>query len=260
VKGFYFLRQGVVKMKEPSIFLSSEITREDALTIIRWLQDDEVRKYLSDTNDVSAQIAQVISRVNLPVLTHLFNQNGRFYMASDKEGVPVGFVRLLISNTETEIVVVIGDRANWGKKFGTSTISESLKIAIFELRSARVVAKIHKENTRSIRAFLRSGFSQVHETLKSKILSITMEDYIDLLRGGLALSNTIVITEIDHARLQKDGEFKFEGLTREQTRVASMKLAGYAMADDMLHGSTDGLVYGAGRDVFGFYCTVITRR
>ena len=61
-------------------------------------------------------------------------------------------------------------------------------------------------------------------------------------------------------KLQKDGEFKFEGLTREQTRQASMKLVGYAMADDMLHSFTDGLVYGAARDVFGYYYAVITRR
>ena len=61
-------------------------------------------------------------------------------------------------------------------------------------------------------------------------------------------------------KLQKEGEYKFEGLTREQTRHASMKLAGYAMADDMLYGSTDGLVYGAARDAFGYYYAVITRR
>ena len=61
-------------------------------------------------------------------------------------------------------------------------------------------------------------------------------------------------------RLQKEGEYKFEGLTREETRQASMKLAGYAMADDMLHGSTEGLVYGAARDAFGYYFAVITKR
>jgi len=60
-------------------------------------------------------------------------------------------------------------------------------------------------------------------------------------------------------RLQKDGTFNFEGLTREQTRMAAMKLAGYAMADDRQHGVGAGLVYGAGRDVFGFYFAVITK-
>lgn len=61
-------------------------------------------------------------------------------------------------------------------------------------------------------------------------------------------------------KLQKDGVFYFEGLTREETRMAAMKLAGYAMADDRQHGVDAGLIYGAGRDVFGFYFAVITRR
>lgn len=68
-----------------------------------------------------------------------------------------------------------------------------------------------------------------------------------------------VTLEMVH-RLQKDGEFKFDGLTREQTRMAAMKLAGYAIADDRQHGVDAGLIYGAGRDVFGFYFAVITRR
>ena len=47
-------------MKEPYIFLCPEITRENAFNLIQWLQDDEVRKFLSDTNDVSAEIEQVV--------------------------------------------------------------------------------------------------------------------------------------------------------------------------------------------------------
>jgi hypothetical protein len=61
-------------------------------------------------------------------------------------------------------------------------------------------------------------------------------------------------------RLQKDGEFKFEGLTREETRLASMKLAAAAMADDRQNCVDAGLIYGAGRDAFGYYFAVITRR
>jgi hypothetical protein len=61
-------------------------------------------------------------------------------------------------------------------------------------------------------------------------------------------------------RLQKDGEFMFEGLTREETRLVAMKLAAAAMADDRQHGVDADLVYGASRDAFGYYFAVITRR
>jgi hypothetical protein len=68
------------------------------------------------------------------------------------------------------------------------------------------------------------------------------------------------ITMDDIRRLQKEGVYNFQGLTREETRMASMKLAAAAMADDRQRGVDQGLVYGAGRDVFGYYYAVITRR
>jgi regulator of nucleoside diphosphate kinase len=190
-------------MKEPFIFLSDEITRDNAYNLMTWLKDDDVRKFLSDTQNVSDDIERVISKVNMPILTHLFNQNGRFYMAYDKDGKPVGFVRLIIKSAETEIVIVIGDRSNWGKRLGTSTILESLKIAFFELRSKRVVAKIHKENIRSIRAFAGAGFKQFHESANMKSFSITIEEYIESVKRQAAAPGVIYITELDRRRLRK---------------------------------------------------------
>lgn len=190
-------------MKEPFIFLSDEITRANAYDLIRWLKDDEVRKFLSDTHDVCADIERVVNKVNMPVLTHLFNQNGRFYMAYDRDGRPVGFIRLIIRNAETEIVIVVGDRYNWGKRLGTSTIQESLKIAFFELRSKRVVAKIHKDNIRSIRAFISTGFKLSHESAMTKSFSITMEEYLESVRNRIIAPGVIYITELDNKRLRK---------------------------------------------------------
>ncbi|MEN6313620.1 MAG: nucleoside diphosphate kinase regulator [Clostridiaceae bacterium] len=190
-------------MREPFIFLYSEITRENALVLMHWLEDHEVGRYLSDARNVSASIAQVLDRVNLPILTHLFNKDGRFYIAYDRHNVPVGFVRLVIKSAETEIVIVIGDRNNWGKHLGTGTIRESLKIAFFELRSPRVVANIHKENRRSIRAFRNAGFRMEHETSELKSFIITMEEYLKSIQEEIAASDEIYITEVDKARLKK---------------------------------------------------------
>ncbi len=190
-------------MTEPSIFLCPEITRENALILIQWLKDEEVRKYLSDTQDVSASIEQVINRVNLPILTHLFSQDGRFYMAYDRHNLPVGFVRLIVRGSQAEMVIVIGDRGNWGKRLGTSTIRESMKIAFFEFRTQKLVAKIHKDNKRSIKAFLNTGFKVEQESSSLLSFSITMEEYIMSIQRKAVLSNEIYITEIDKDRLQK---------------------------------------------------------
>lgn len=188
---------------EPFIFLSPEITRENAFTLIEWLQDDEVIKYLSDPHNISSSIEQVLNRVNLPVLTHLFNHNGRFFMACDRHNVPVGFVRLVKKGDETEIVIVIGDRKNWGKRLGASTIRESMKIAFFEFRSQKLIAKIHKDNKRSIKAFINAGFTMEQETSSTKRYSITMEEYMRLIREKARERDKIYITEIDRDRLLK---------------------------------------------------------
>lgn len=190
-------------MNEPFIFLYSEITRENAESLIHWFNDFEVVRYLSDSHNISESISQTLDRVNLPILTHLFNKDGRFYIICDKHKISIGFVRLAVKNTQTELVIVIGDRKNWGKRFATAAIHKSLKIAFFELRSSKVVAKIHRENTRSIRAFTRTGFKLEYETSKLKSFVITMEEYIKSIKGGVIMSKEIYITQIDKARLKK---------------------------------------------------------
>ena len=103
-------------MSKPFISLCPEITRSNALTLINWLEDESVTQHLSDSRHVSRFIEQVIDRVQLPILTHLFNQGGRFFMAYDRHDVPVGFVRLVKTGADCEMVLVIGDRDNWGRK------------------------------------------------------------------------------------------------------------------------------------------------
>lgn len=190
-------------MKEPFVFLCSEITREDALSLIKWLKDKEVTKYLSDPQDISNSIEQVVQRTNLPVLTHLFNRNGRFYMVYNKYNIPVGFVRLVKKGNDYEIVIVIGDRKNWGKKLGTSAIKDSIKTAFFDFRAQKVIAKIQKENIRSIRAFINNGFNIEKESNTYKTYSITMEQYLMSIKGDTIMAAKIYITKTDMKRIKK---------------------------------------------------------
>ncbi len=107
-------------MNRPFVSLCPEITRNHALTLMDWLQDEGVTRHLSDSRHVSRFIEQVIARVQLPILTHLFNQGGRFFMVCDGHDVPVGFVRLVKTGSVCEMVLVIGNRDNWGRQFGAS--------------------------------------------------------------------------------------------------------------------------------------------
>src|SRR5574343_716867 len=108
-----------------------------------WLEDEDVTRYLRDSRHVSRFIEQVIGRSQLPILTHLFNQGGRFFMAYDRDDVPVGFVRLVKSGTDCEMVLVIGNRDNWGRKLGASTLREGMELALFDRPGGRLIAEGH---------------------------------------------------------------------------------------------------------------------
>jgi regulator of nucleoside diphosphate kinase len=168
-----------------------------------WLEDEDVTRYLSDSRHVSRFIEQVIGRVQLPILTHLFNQGGRFFMAYDRHDVPVGFVRLVKNGPDCEMVLVIGNRDNWGRRLGASAIREGMKLAFFDMRADKLIAKIHPDNQRSLKAFLRSGFLPHSETPSVKCFSMSMERYLLLLRSSPAEHvSEICITEIDRDRLK----------------------------------------------------------
>ncbi|MDO9437646.1 bifunctional GNAT family N-acetyltransferase/nucleoside diphosphate kinase regulator [Hydrogenophaga sp.] len=196
-------------MNKPFISLCPEITRANALTLMDWLEDERVTIHLSDSRHVSRFIEQVVERVQLPILTHLFNQGGRFFMAYDRHDVPVGFVRLVKTGRDCEMVLVIGNHDNWGRKLGSSAIREAMKLAFFDIRADKLIAKIHADNTRSMKAFQNCGFLIESQTPSMKSFAITSERYLRLLRESPAGHRAdITITEIDKARLRSLLEFE----------------------------------------------------
>ncbi len=174
------------------------------MILMDWLEDERVTRYLSDSRSVSRLIEQAVDRAQMPILTHLFNQGGRFFMAYDRNDIPVGFVRLVKTGAECEMVLVIGAHENWGRRLGTSTIREGLKLAFLDMRAETVIAKIHPDNIRSLKGFERCGFLPRTETPTLNSLFMTYGRYRQLLRdGAMADSIDIYITEIDKARLQE---------------------------------------------------------
>ena len=190
-------------MSKPFISLCPEITRANALNLMDWLSDEDVVRHLSDSRHVSRHIEQLIDRVQLPILTHLFNQGGRFFMAYDRDDLPVGFVRLIRNGPDCEIVLVIGKRDNWGRKLGASALHEGMKLAFFDMRAERLIARIHADNTRSLKAFAHNGFVLQNETPALKSYAMTAQHYLQRLRAGVSgAAADICITAVDQARLR----------------------------------------------------------
>jgi len=206
-------------MKEPFIFLCPEITREHVRCLIDWMKDDDVRKYLSDSPYAADQMERLLDRVNLPVLTQFFSSNGRFYMVYNRNNIPIGFIRLIKKGSSIELVVVIGEKENWGKGLGSSTIREAMKIAFFENRAEKVIAKIHKDNIRSVRAFLGAGFLKEQTAGNTHVFTLSMDRYIRLIRREKDTHKKIYITELDKERLLKliQEELNFGSVTDDET-------------------------------------------
>lgn len=203
MKGFHPLQICVLKMSKPFISLCPEITRAHAQKLMDWMEDERVTCYLSDSGHVSGLIGQAIDRTQLPILTPLFNRGGRFFMAYDRQDTPVGFVRLIKTGPNCEIVLVIGDSDRWGRNLGARTIRESMKLAFLDMRAEKLIAKIHPDNARSLKAFIRSGFQLERETSALKSYSMTAENYLQFLRDdALGDSIRIYVTEVDKARLE----------------------------------------------------------
>ena len=98
-------------MKARSIQLRQEVFETDAWKIADWLDDHEVIQYLNEGQNVVKSIKQVIQRVNMPVLTHLFNQNGSFFIIIEEK------IIIRIKGNQGQRYIVLQIRHNMLKQF-----------------------------------------------------------------------------------------------------------------------------------------------
>jgi len=165
-------------MQALNVQLRREVYSNDVWKIISWMEDDEVTRYLNEYKYISNSIKQVLNRVNLPVLTHLFNNNGSFFIVCMGDA-PVGFLRLVPRHSGAEMVIVIGDKEKWGKGFGSGAILQGLKHAFFEWRVNKVIANINTKNERSIKAFKKAGFSFEKDLPGGIQYSLAMDEFLN---------------------------------------------------------------------------------
>lgn len=165
-------------MRALRVNLKQEVTRNDALAIMNWMENHEVTKYLNEAANISTEIRNAVNRVNMAIMTHLFNREGSFYLICTQGSGPIGFLKLVHRKYEAEMVVVIGNTDNWGMGLGTEAIEQGLQQAFFQWRIPRVIAKISVNNTRSIKAFEKAGFMFERDLICSKLYSISLDDYI----------------------------------------------------------------------------------
>lgn len=158
--------------------LRQEIYRDDVEQMTEWMDDDEVVEYLNEEQNVADTLRRTLRQSSLPVFSHQFNRNGRFYLLTRPEYGPIGFLRLVPKAEGAEIVIVIGDRSQWGEGYGSAAIRKGLHLAFLDWRKNRVIAKIHKMNQRSIHVFKQAGFTKDTELNAEIKFSLTVDEYL----------------------------------------------------------------------------------
>lgn len=166
-------------MKACNIQLRQEVFAADAWKIADWMEDNEIVEYLNEDQNISHSIRQVIQRVNMPILTHLFNRNGSFFIIAEEEE-SIGFMRLALKGKAAEMVIVIGEKEKWGKGYGKHAILQGLKHAFYDWRTDEVIAKVNLKNARSRRVFSKVGFKATKELPMEMQYSISIEEFLKI--------------------------------------------------------------------------------
>lgn len=167
-------------MKAGNVLLRQEVFSSDAWKLIKWLEDSDVTQYLNEDQNVGNSIRQVMSRVNLPVLTHLFSQNGTFFILTIGDDSPIGFLKLIPKGKIVEMVIVIGEKEKWGMGLGTNAIFQGLKHSFFHWRADKVIAKIKYKNHRSMNVFKNIGFKKEKDFNVEAQYSISIDEFLNI--------------------------------------------------------------------------------
>ena len=156
-----------------SVELRNFIEKNDALNLIKWLDDFEIVKYMNESKDVSKILTNILNNRQEALLTYYLNRSCIFHMV-DYESDCVGFVSLIpSSNKQYEVVIAIGDKDIWGQKIGHFALEKTILFAFNELKCEKLIAKIHNENTRSIKLFENLGFKK--ENFANKFLLYSLQ-------------------------------------------------------------------------------------
>lgn len=170
------------------ISLRLEVCQDDAKKMISWLQDKNITQYLNEDIHAAGTLSQIINHHQSDLLTYYLNQDGRFFLI-DLDKTCIGFVNLFtIRKMEAyEVVIAIGEEANWGKQYAKKALEAILNEVFFSWRIKRIDAKIYEANTRSISLFEHLHFSLINSHHSLLTYSITFEQYLTLCQSKNSL-------------------------------------------------------------------------
>ena len=96
------------------ISLRLDVTIFDAKNIIKWLDNEDVTKYLNEDINSTTSLIDIINSSRADLLTYYLNKDGRFFLIDDRKNHSIVFLTLFTIKTkkEYEVVIAIGNPNN----------------------------------------------------------------------------------------------------------------------------------------------------
>jgi RimJ/RimL family protein N-acetyltransferase len=131
------------------------IERQDIPTFVRWFSDPEVREFLIINRPISiAEEEKWFER-------KLAQTDSELFAIETADGTHIGNVELMdidLRHRHAELGIVLGEKAYWGKGYGSDAICTLLRFAFQEMNLHRVYLRVYEDNARGIRAYEKCGF------------------------------------------------------------------------------------------------------
>jgi RimJ/RimL family protein N-acetyltransferase len=160
------------------------IERDDLPTFVKWINDPDVKQgigiYLPFSMVDEQEWFDTMQKrppsehnlaIELKELTPQGDESGKLIGSC-------GFFNLDQRNAGSEFGIMIGDKSNWNKGYGTEAVRLLVKHGFYTLNLNRIYLRVLETNPRAIRAYEKAGFT--HEG-RQRQADFRDGKYIDLL-------------------------------------------------------------------------------
>ena len=138
--------------------LTAPDPERDAGTLARWSLDSEYLRLLDSeparpqtANEWQDYLTEFLLRDDVFAF-HIRTLEGDRFIGDVSLGIPHP------ASGEAYVGIGIGERADWGKGYGTDAMRLALRYAFAELNLARVTLEVFAHNPRAIRSYEKAGF------------------------------------------------------------------------------------------------------
>ena len=158
------------------------LEKSDLAKVWEWMNDEEVMWFWAEPGSTQSlvEIEQWFAR-----LQEVAGYTSKQFVIENEEGTPIGrifYEHLDTKHQRAEVGMLIGEKEQWGRGYGTDAMIAFLDYLFNELGLHRVYTHVQSYNTRSLRLHEKCGFTQ-EGVLRHH--SFTRGEYYDDLMMGI---------------------------------------------------------------------------